>query len=380
MAGDLTRPVSACLSEAVFNHSIHLKPKLCCTLSQSVELVSERGLTRSLPSAIVAAYPSDFSTQGVMTTKISLQAQVPESLSGNRLDQAAASLFPDYSRGRLQTWIKDGSLLVNNQPLRSKDKVFDDDILTLETELAAEEVWAPEAGVLDIIYEDEDVLVLNKPVNTVVHPAAGNRSGTLLNSLLYYCPELKEIPRAGIVHRLDKDTSGLMVVAKTLQSHKILVRQLQRREVEREYEAIVIGVMTAGGTVDLPLGRHPVHRQKRAVLENGKDSVTHYRVLSRFRAHTHVRVKLETGRTHQIRVHMSHIRYPLVGDQLYGGRLQIPKACSGELTRHLKDFRRQALHARRLGFIHPRTDEMRIWESELPEDMTTLIEVLQRDM
>lgn len=315
-----------------------------------------------------------------MTTKISLQAQVPESLSGNRLDQAAASLFPEYSRGRLQTWIKDGSLLVNNQPLRSRDKVFDDDLLTLETELAAEEIWAAEPGVLNIVYEDEDVLVLNKPVNTVVHPAAGNRSGTLLNSLLHYCPQLKEIPRAGIVHRLDKDTSGLMVIAKNLQSHKILVKQLQRREVEREYEAIVIGVMTAGGTVDLPLGRHPVHRQKRAVIENGKDSVTHYRVLNRFRAHTHVRVKLETGRTHQIRVHMSHIRYPLVGDPLYGGRLQIPKACSGELTRHLKEFRRQALHARRLGFIHPRTGEMCSWESELPDDMVTLIAVMQRDM
>lgn len=305
---------------------------------------------------------------------------MPALLSGNRLDQAAASLFPDYSRGRLQTWIKDGSLLVNNQPSRAKDKVFDDDVLTLEAELAAEEIWIAEPGLLNIVYEDEDVLVLNKPVNTVVHPAAGNRSGTLLNSLLHYCPQLKEIPRAGIVHRLDKDTSGLMVVAKTLQSHKILVRQLQRREVEREYEAIVIGVMTAGGTVDLPLGRHPVHRQKRAVLENGKDSVTHYRVLSRFRAHTHVRVKLETGRTHQIRVHMSHIRYPLVGDQLYGGRLQIPKACSGELTRHLKEFRRQALHARRLGFIHPRTGEMCSWESDLPEDMMTLIAVMQRDI
>lgn len=315
-----------------------------------------------------------------MSTKISMQAEVPESLSGNRLDQVAAGLFPDYSRGRLQTWIKEGSLLVNSKVLRSKDKIWAGDVLTLETELAVEDAWAPEPSVLDIVYEDDDVLVLNKPVNTVVHPAAGNRTGTLLNGLLHHCPQLSEIPRAGIVHRLDKDTSGLMMVAKNLPAHKILVKQLQRRDVEREYEAIVIGVMTAGGTVDLPLGRHPVHRQKRAVLESGKEAVTHYRVIERFRAHTHVVVKLETGRTHQIRVHMSHIRFPLVGDPLYGGRLQIPKGSSGELTRQLQQFRRQALHARRLGFVHPQTGELCRWESELPEDMRMLIAALRDDV
>lgn len=315
-----------------------------------------------------------------MSTKISLQAQVPDLLSGQRLDQVAAGLFSEYSRGRLQIWIKEGNLLVNGKVLRSKDKIYAGDTLSLETELVADETWVAEPRELNIVYEDDDVLVIDKPVNTVVHPAAGNRSGTLLNGLLHYCPQLSEIPRAGIVHRLDKDTSGLMVVAKNLQAHRILVKQLQRREVEREYEAVVIGVMTAGGTVNLPLGRHPVHRQKRAVIENGKDAVTHYRVLKRFRSHTHVRVKLETGRTHQIRVHMSHIRYPLVGDPLYGGRLQIPKGCSGALANVLKNFDRQALHARRLGFIHPRTGEMVSWESELPADMQALLVALQDDM
>ena len=315
-----------------------------------------------------------------MSTKISLQAQVPDLLSGQRLDQVAAGLFSEYSRGRLQIWIKEGNLLVNGKVLRSKDKIYAGDKLSLETELVADETWVAEPRELNIVYEDDDVMVIDKPVNTVVHPAAGNRSGTLLNGLLHYCPQLSEIPRAGIVHRLDKDTSGLMVVAKNLQAHRILVKQLQRREVEREYEAVVIGVMTAGGTVNLPLGRHPVHRQKRAVIENGKDAVTHYRVLKRFRSHTHVRVKLETGRTHQIRVHMSHIRYPLVGDPLYGGRLQIPKGCSGALANVLKNFDRQALHARRLGFIHPRTGEMVSWESELPADMRALLVALQDDM
>ena len=309
-----------------------------------------------------------------------MQAQVPDLLSGQRLDQVAAGLFSEYSRGRLQIWIKEGNLLVNGKVLRSKDKIYAGDKLSLETELVADETWVAEPRELNIVYEDDDVMVIDKPVNTVVHPAAGNRSGTLLNGLLQYCPQLSEIPRAGIVHRLDKDTSGLMVVAKNLQAHRILVKQLQRREVEREYEAVVIGVMTAGGTVNLPLGRHPVHRQKRAVIENGKDAVTHYRVLKRFRSHTHVRVKLETGRTHQIRVHMSHIRYPLVGDPLYGGRLQIPKGCSGALANVLKNFDRQALHARRLGFIHPRTGEMVSWESELPADMQALLVALQDDM
>lgn len=361
---------AASFGERLFNHSRCLIPKGGCILYRFLP-----GLCRLVARSRAALTQADY-----MSTKISRQASVPEELSGSRLDQVAATVFPEFSRGRLQAWIKEGSLQLNQEVLRAKDKVYAGDMLSLETVLAAEETHSAEPVQLTIVYEDEDLIVLNKPTNTVVHPAVGNRSGTLLNGLLHHCPELAEIPRAGIVHRLDKDTTGLMVVAKNLQAHRQLVKQLQKREVEREYEAVVVGVMTAGGTVDQPLGRHPVQRQKRAVVSDGKEAVTHYRVLNRYRSHTHVRVKLETGRTHQIRVHMSYIRYPLVGDSVYGGRLQIPKGCSPSLARELKDFPRQALHARRLGFIHPRSGEYMEWEAELPEDMTHLLAVLQDDI
>jgi len=317
-----------------------------------------------------------------MTDKITMTAVVPESLDGGRLDQIAANLFSEYSRGRLQTWIKEGCLLVNSRQLRSKDKLTAGDVLILITELPAPEEghWQAEPVQLDIVFEDDDILVLNKPAGTVVHPAAGNRSGTLMNGLLHYCPALQNLPRAGIVHRLDKDTTGLMVVAKTLQAHHRLVRQLQKREVSRQYESVVLGVLTAGGTVDEPLGRHPVMRKKRAVIQSGKESVTHYRVISRFRAHTHIQCQLETGRTHQIRVHMTHIRHPLVGDPVYGGRLNIPGGCSPQLAAILREFRRQALHAARLGFIHPITGDEVSWEVPLPEDMLNLLAILKADM
>ena len=317
-----------------------------------------------------------------MTDKITMTAVVPESLDGARLDQIAANLFSEYSRGRLQTWIKEGCLLVNSRQLRSKDKLTAGDVLVLITELPAPEEghWQAEPVLLDIVFEDDDILVLNKPAGTVVHPAAGNRSGTLMNGLLHYCPALQNLPRAGIVHRLDKDTTGLMVVAKTLQAHHRLVRQLQKREVSRQYESVVLGVLTAGGTVDEPLGRHPVMRKKRAVIQSGKESVTHYRVISRFRAHTHIQCQLETGRTHQIRVHMTHIRHPLVGDPVYGGRLNIPGGCSPQLAAILREFKRQALHAARLGFIHPITGDEVSWEVPLPEDMLNLLAILKADM
>lgn len=317
-----------------------------------------------------------------MTARIALSATVPDELDGARLDQIAASLFADYSRGRLQQWIKDGYLLVNAQQKRSKDRLMAGDRLELKTELeeSADHDWQAEPLQLDIVYEDDDILVLNKPAGTVVHPAAGNRSGTLMNGLLHYCPSLQHVPRAGIVHRLDKETTGLMVVAKTLPAHHRLVRQLQRRDVTRQYQAIVQGVLTAGGTVDAPLGRHPVSRKKRAVLKEGKASVTHYRVLTRFRAHTHVLCQLETGRTHQIRVHMSHIRHPLVGDPVYGGRLHIPSGASPALAEQLRSFRRQALHAATLGFVHPVTGDEMSWETPVPEDMQLLLDTLKEDM
>jgi len=316
-----------------------------------------------------------------MSERISLSAVVPDELDGARLDQAAASLFADYSRGRLQQWIKRGFLLVNTGHKRAKDRLSAGDRLELKAELedSQDNGWQAEALALDIVYEDEAVLILNKAAGTVVHPAAGNRSGTLLNGLLHYCPSLQHLPRAGIVHRLDKDTTGLMVVAKTLPAHHRLVRQLQKRAVTRQYEAVVQGVLTAGGMVDEPLGRHPVQRKKRAVVQSGKESVTHYRVIQRFRAHTHVQLKLETGRTHQIRVHMSHIRHPLIGDPTYGGRLHIPAGCSPELAEHLRQFRRQALHAAKLGFVHPESGEEVSWEVPAPGDMQLLLDILKRD-
>mgnify|MGYP002630256072 FL=1 len=314
-----------------------------------------------------------------MTTRISLHAAVPEDLSGNRLDQIAAKLFPEYSRARLQSWIKDGSLVVNTRKLKPRDKLATGDLIEVEAEMAADETFSAESIPLDIVFEDEHLLVLNKGIAMVVHPAAGNRAGTLLNGLLHHYPVLQELPRAGIVHRLDKDTSGLMVVAKSLRAHTGLVKLLQARKVTREYEAIVKGVLTGGGTVDQPLGRHPVNRKKRAIVENGKLAITHYRVITKFRAFTHVQVNLETGRTHQIRVHMAAINHALVGDPLYGGRLQLPAACSPALAEYLHTFRRQALHARKLALVHPVTKEEMCWETARPADMDVLLELMAAD-
>ena len=324
-------------------------------------------------------YASDSSYDTYMSKSISLSAEVPEALEGNRLDQIAAILFPEYSRGRLQIWIKEGSLRVNNKLHRARDKLKLGDLLEIDASLAGEERYIPEEMPLDIIHDDEACVVLNKNAGTVVHPAAGHGSGTLLNGLLFAFPALEGLPRAGIVHRLDKDTTGLMVVAKTLESHASLVNQLQRREVAREYEAVVNGVLTGGGVIDAPLGRHPVNRKKKAVLEGGKEAITHYRVLDRFRSHTHVQVNLETGRTHQIRVHMAHINHGLVGDPLYGGRLRIPVASSLEFSENLRKFKRQALHARRLSFRHPINDQEVEWNVDAPPDFKNLLLWLNND-
>lgn len=311
-----------------------------------------------------------------MTT---LSATVPEHLDGQRLDQVLASLFSDYSRSRLQQWIRDGFVNVEGQQLRAKDKVQAGQQLHVITQQVEQGDWQAEIIPLDIIYEDAQILVINKPMGLVVHPAAGNYTGTLLNALLHHAPELKNIPRAGIVHRLDKDTTGLLVVAKDLSTHKFLVEQLQARAFEREYMAVVQGVMTAGGTVDAPIGRHPVQRKKMAVVDTGKPAVSHYRVAKRYRAHTLVNVKLETGRTHQIRVHMASIKFPLVGDAAYGGRLKLPAGCTEELREVLRHFNRQALHAFRLGIEHPLTHEHLSWEAPIPADLQHLITTLQQD-
>ena len=314
-----------------------------------------------------------------MSEQFDQQVIVPDDPGAKRFDQVAASCFPDFSRTRLQEWIKSGALLVNGEQRKPREKLAGGEVLSLSVVVEGEKRWEPENIPLNIVYEDDAILVIDKPAGQVVHPAAGNRTGTLLNGLLYHCPDLASVPRAGIIHRLDKDTTGLMVVAKNLAAHTDLVAQLQKRRVSRGYEAVTYGIMIAGGTVDQPIGRHATNRLKMAVTAGGKPSVTHYRVLRRFRNHTHIRCNLETGRTHQIRVHMSHIRYPLFGDETYAGRLRLPKGCPEEMIEQLRSFRRQALHARRLGLVHPITDEPMEWEAPLPDDMVNLLELLEHD-
>lgn len=311
-------------------------------------------------------------------TRICASFTVPHSLSGRRLDQAIADLLPEHSRSRLQGWIKDGVLTLNGKTCKPRDKVMMGDAIELDAEPEIQVAWQPEIIELDIVFEDEHLLVINKPAGLVVHPAAGHADGTLVNALLNYAPELENLPRAGVVHRLDKDTSGIMVVARSLIAHTSLVAQLQERTMGREYEAVIVGTLTGGATVDAPIARHPRERKKMAVVPGGKPAVTHYRLLERFAAHTLVRCKLESGRTHQIRVHMAHVRHPLVGDPAYGGRLRLPKGTTEELRQVLAGFGRQALHARQLTLEHPETGETLSWEVPLPEDMEILIAALRK--
>lgn len=313
-----------------------------------------------------------------MSEAISLQATVTPELAGSRLDQAAAQLFPAYSRERLKQWIQDGTLTLDGEQAKPKEKVMGGEMLVVDVVIEDETVALAEDIPLDIVHEDDQLLVLNKPAGLVVHPGAGNSQGTLMNALLHHEPSLSQLPRAGIVHRLDRDTTGLMVVAKTLTAHTSLVAQLSDKRVYREYEAVCYGNMTAGGTVEAPIDRHPHDRVKMAVVAGGRPAVTHYRILQRFPNHTHVRVQLETGRTHQIRVHLAHIGYPLVGDPVYA-RLRFPKGASFELNEKLKTFTRQALHARRLGLVHPGTGESCLWECELPADFVSLLDAIKAD-
>ena len=312
-----------------------------------------------------------------------LVSHVPMEAAGRRFDQVLAELFSDYSRSRLQQWIKEGAATLDGVAARPRDKVAGGEEVALTVRLEQDERCEAQPMELDIVYSDDSILVINKPAGLVVHPAAGNRDGTLQNGLLHFDPTLATVPRAGIVHRLDKETTGLMVVARTLQAQKDLVEQLQERTVKRQYEAIALGEFSGGGKIDAPIGRHPVDRKRMAVLREGaagaKPAVTHYRVTERFRGHTWLSVSLETGRTHQIRVHLSHMKHPLVGDPVYGGRLKLPAGCSEGLKAVLRGFKRQALHAARLGLIHPRSGEAMEWEAPLPEDMVELIEALRAD-
>ncbi|HET6433327.1 23S rRNA pseudouridine(1911/1915/1917) synthase RluD [Dyella sp.] len=314
-------------------------------------------------------------------TTIRHEAAVPLSAAGRRFDQTVAEMFPDYSRSRLAGWIKAGAITLDGVTAPPRQLLKGGEQVRLEAELAVEVTTSAEAIALDIVHEDEHLLVLNKPAGLVVHPGAGNPAGTLLNALLHHDPLLAELPRGGIVHRLDKDTSGLMVVAKTLATHTALVDMLSRHDVERQYEALVLGTLVAGGTVDAPIGRHMGDRLRQAVRdeEDGKRAVTHYRVRERFRAHTLVQCNLETGRTHQIRVHMGHIHHPLVGDPLYGGGLRLPKGAGEGLVLALRAFRRQALHAERLAFVHPANDEPMAFEAARPADFAALIAAVRAD-
>ncbi|MES9901072.1 MAG: 23S rRNA pseudouridine(1911/1915/1917) synthase RluD [Sedimenticola sp.] len=312
--------------------------------------------------------------------ELHLTAKVGMELAGKRLDQVLAILFPDFSRSRLQQWIKQERVTIDGAVRRPRDKLLGGEQVVLNALIEDQVECRPQAIPLNLVYEDDEIIIVNKPVGLVVHPAAGNPDGTLQNALLHHDPELVQLPRAGIVHRLDKDTSGLLVIARTSGAHRALVEQLQQRAFKREYRAVVTGVMTAGGTVDEPIGRHPTQRTRMAVNYSGKPAVTHYRVFERFKAHTHLQVRLETGRTHQIRVHLAHIRYPIVGDPVYAGRQRMPAGMTEALRSELKGFKRQALHARCLGLTHPASGEWMEWESALPEDMERLLTILHQDM
>ena len=305
--------------------------------------------------------------------------RLPPESAGLRFDQALARSLPQYSRARLKEWIDAGAVQVDGRSLRAKDKVLGGEQVRIEATLPVEVGITAEALPLEVVFKDRALIVINKPAGLVVHPGAGNAAHTLQNALLALDPKLARVPRAGLVHRLDKDTSGLLVVARTLEAHTALVAEMAAREVTREYLAVCTGVMTGGATIDEPIGRHRTQRTRMAVRADGRPSVTHYRVVKRFRAHTLVRVTLETGRTHQIRVHLAHAGFPVVGDPVYGGRRRLPAGCTPALAGALAGFPRQALHAALLRLTHPVSSKEMQFEAPLPQDMATLLAVLAAD-
>lgn len=315
-----------------------------------------------------------------MTEKIHYILTIPDSFAGMRLDQALAKLLPDYSRTQIKVWLENGEITLNDQIPKAKTLVIGgENILVNATAKAPPSTWEAQAIPLDIIFEDEQLLVINKPAGMVVHPAAGNFGNTLLNALLHHAPELQKLPRAGIIHRLDKETTGLLIIAKTPQALKYLSHQIKTRTITRIYQTIIFGIIVSGGTIDEPIARNPIQRTKMSVHETGKEAITHYRVMERYRAHTRIKVQLETGRTHQIRVHMAHIHHPILGDPVYGGRLQLPKGATQELINTLRGFKRQALHAAELKFTHPVSEELITCHAPLPPDMEELIKILKYD-
>ena len=322
---------------------------------------------------------ADNHTSDSTATRLSLQFQLDESYLGQRIDQVAATIWNEFSREKLKQWLKDGHLLVNGNSVKPKYKCEGNELLTLEVELEVQTKSRPENIPLNVVYEDDDIIVINKPVGMVVHPGAGNMTGTLVNALLYHYPKSAELARAGLVHRIDKDTSGLLVVAKNLEAQFSLSKQLAKKSVYRVYDLVVYGNIIAGGTIDEPIKRHPVDRVKMAVLPGGRDAVTHYNVKERFQHFTRVQARLETGRTHQIRVHFSYLGFGLVGDSVYMPRVRMPAGASQLLDDTLRGFKRQALHAATLGLKHPRTKEEMTFNAPWPEDFANLVEVLRSE-
>ena len=318
-----------------------------------------------------------------MSELIQKQVIVPDEYHQYRIDVALAQLLPEYSRSQLSAWIKAGAVTINQQVCKPKDKVLKNSTIDLRVHFTALDAnftsCQPEAIDLDVVYEDDEVLLINKPKNLVVHPGAGNKEHTLVNALLHHEPQLHHLPRAGIVHRLDKDTTGLLIVAKTLSAHTALIRQMQAREIERHYLALVQGQVIASGTIDTYFGRHPRNRLKMAVTQQGKQAITHYTIKKRYAFFTLLDVYLMTGRTHQIRVHMAHINYPIVGDPLYNNKKSTFSKLSESLKNVLHQFNRQALHAYSLSFSHPKKQEQLTFTAPIPDDLALLLATMDQD-
>lgn len=309
--------------------------------------------------------------------KIQLEIVIPEKFKGKRLDLALSKLFPEHSRSRIQSWIKAGEVEVNNSKYKQRNVVNSGDIIKINTTLKSIDKHQAEHIGLDVIHEDKAIIILNKPAGLVVHPGAGNQKHTLVNALLHFDEKLDVLPRAGIIHRLDKDTTGIMIIARTIESYTYLVNELQKRNIKRNYKAIICGQLVAGGVIENKIGRHPVHRTKMAVTDKGKLATTHYRIIKKFQHYTYLDIQLGTGRTHQIRVHMNNEKHPIIGDPLYGKNTFIKKGINASLREFIKNFKRQALHAYNLEFTHPVSKKIISLKAELPDDMNNLIKILE---
>mgnify|MGYP001426337822 FL=1 len=309
--------------------------------------------------------------------KIQLEIVIPEKFKGKRLDLALSKLFPEHSRSRIQSWIKAGEVEVNNSKYKQRNVVNSGDIIKINTTLKSIDKHQAEHIDLDVIHEDKAIIILNKPAGLVVHPGAGNQKHTLVNALLHFDEKLDVLPRAGIIHRLDKDTTGIMIIARTIESYTYLVNELQKRNIKRNYKAIICGQLVAGGVIENKIGRHPVHRTKMAVTDKGKLATTHYRIIKKFQHYTYLDIQLGTGRTHQIRVHMNNEKHPIIGDPLYGKNTFIKKGINASLREFIKNFKRQALHAYNLEFTHPISKKIISLKAELPDDMNNLIKILE---